>query len=63
MSNRQSVFKFPSKKINPELHKAWIRFLNQKDPTISKNVGICWKHFKPTLIKVCNGDYLVLNYC
>ena len=52
VSNPGTVFVFPSKEKNAELHQEWVRFCNQKSAfIITGNSGICEKHFEAKFIK------------
>ena len=52
ISNPGTVFNFPDEKRHEDLRRAWVRFCNRKDKfTISRNSGICTKHFDEKFIK------------
>ena len=44
------VFWLPFKK--PDLLNRWVKFCNRKDWTLSKNGGICAKHFEKNYLKM-----------
>jgi hypothetical protein len=51
ISNPGTVIGFPDEAKPPDLLQEWIRFCNQKSLQITKNNGICTKHFDDEFVK------------
>ena len=50
-----AVFSFPDKESRIDSWKAWVKLVNWKDFLVTKNTGVCEKHFEERFIRKKNA--------